>query len=179
MTDHADLPIAMRQSQLPSRPSEQRVHEAWKDIVEASREQGIEMLSGTPAFAIGVTHDGALIQQLKTYPDGSQRFGCPPFPIESPIEQGAREARERREREQRESEFRHLQHMDWLKRQAEREKAERRLEQARLRVESKKLDAEIEQWFLTELPGLIVPSFKPAGTKIGNPRMRACAAHSG
>ena len=27
---------------------------------------------------------------VKTYPDGSQRFGCPPFPTESPAEEAAR-----------------------------------------------------------------------------------------
>lgn len=159
MTDeNQDLPIAVKQSQLPSLPSEKRVHEAWKDIVAAAREQGIEMLSGTPSFAIGVTHDGALIQQRKTYPDGSQRFGCPPFPVESPIEQTAREGRERRVREQREAEYRHEQHMLAMKYEDLRKKAERRLEQARLRVEAKRVDADLERWFLTELPKLIVPS---------------------
>jgi hypothetical protein len=161
MTDeNQDFPIAMKQSQLPVRASEKRVHEAWKDIVEAAKEQGIEMLSGAPSFAIGVTHDGAMIQQLKTYPDGSQRFGCPPFPLESPIEQTAREARERKVREQPEAEFRHERHVLAMKYENLRKKADRRLEQTRLRLESKKVDAELERWFLTKLPALIVPSWK-------------------
>jgi hypothetical protein len=82
----------------PDYPDSPAVGISAEELAEMPDTERAELLAKHHAFLAPKVEEAIQSMQTHTYPDGSARHGCPPFPKESPIQQQQREHREAQER---------------------------------------------------------------------------------